>query len=80
MEKLINKKNQLLVKDDVGKAKPATRDLPPDGFTFGRADKKDEENAGKVTSSWKMHEQSKLLPTPLPESQTRGRLRSRTPA
>lgn len=59
MEKLINKKNQLLVKDDVGKAKPATRDLPPDGFTFGRADKKDEENAGKVTSSWKMHEQSK---------------------
>lgn len=59
MEKLINKKNQLLVKDDVGKAKPATRDLPPDGFTFGRADKKDQENAGIITSSWKMHEQSK---------------------
>lgn len=59
MEKLINKSNQLLVKDDVGKAKPATRDLPPDGFTFGRPDKKDPEGAGVVTSSWKAHEQSR---------------------
>lgn len=59
MEKIINKKNQLLVKDDVGRAKPATRDLPPEGFTFGKADRRDSENAGVVTSSWKMHEQSK---------------------
>ena len=59
MEKLINKKNLLLVKDDVGKAKPATRDLPPDGFTFGKADRRDQENAGVVTSSWKLHAQSK---------------------
>ncbi len=59
MEKIINKKNLLLVKDDVGKAKPATRDLPPDGFTFGRADRRDQENAGVVTSSWKLHEQSR---------------------
>ena len=59
MEKIINKKNQLLVKDDVGRAKPATRDLPPQGFTYGKADRRDQENAGVVTSSWKMHEQSK---------------------
>jgi len=59
VEKVINKKNLLLVKDDVGRAKPATRDLPPDGFTFGKADRRDHESAGLVTSSWKMHEQSK---------------------
>jgi hypothetical protein len=59
VERIINKKNLLLVKDDVGRAKPATRDLPPDGFTFGKADRKDQESAGLVTSSWKMHEQSK---------------------
>jgi Domain of unknown function (DUF4483) len=59
VEKVINKKNLLLVKDDVGRAKPNTRDLPPDGFTFGKADRRDHESAGLVTSSWKMHEQSK---------------------
>ena len=59
MERVINNKNQLLVKDDVGRAKPATRDLPPDGFTFGKPDRKDPENAGIVTQSWKAHEQSK---------------------
>ena len=53
------KKNMLLVKDDVGKAKPTTRKLPPDGFTFGRAEMKDEEGADKVTSSWKFHDLSK---------------------
>ena len=56
MEKIINKRNQLLVKDDIGRAKPATRDLPPDGFTYGKADRRDLENAGIITSSWKMHE------------------------
>ena len=71
MESILNKKkNQLLVKDDVGKAKPATRDLPPDGFAFGKPDRKDPEGAGigntywdsnspLVTSSWRAHEQSK---------------------
>ena len=52
-------KNYLLVKDDVGKSKPATRHLPPEGFTYGKPDKKDQEGAGLVTSSWKIHEQSK---------------------
>ena len=61
MEKIIYGKgtNTLLVKDDVGKSKPATRVLPPDGFSYGRPDKKDQEGAGLVTSSWKHHEQSK---------------------
>jgi len=31
-------KNYLIIKDDVGKGKPATRDLPGDGFAFGRPD------------------------------------------
>lgn len=48
MEQILlgKKKNYLLVKDDVGKSKPITRDLPPDGFTFGRPDHKDNEGAG----------------------------------
>lgn len=51
MEKVIIGKgtNLLLVKDDVGKCKPPTRDLPPDGFAFGKPDKKDQENAGIIT-------------------------------
>ena len=49
VEKIINKKNLLLVKDDVGRAKPVTRDLPPEGFTYGKADRRDHESAGIVT-------------------------------
>ncbi len=49
----------MLVKDDVGRSKPATRDLPPEGFTFGKPDKRDAEGAGVITSSWKAHEQSR---------------------
>lgn len=29
--------NTLLVKDDVGRAKPSTRDLPPSSFAYGKA-------------------------------------------
>ena len=48
MERLLQGKgkNQLLARDDIGKAKPATRDLPPEGFAFGKPDKKDPEGAG----------------------------------
>lgn len=59
MEKVINNKNQLLVKDDVGRSKPITRDMPPEGFTFGKPDRKDPEGASIVTQSWKAHEQSR---------------------
>jgi hypothetical protein len=36
---LLGKKtNMLLVKDDVGRAKPTTRDLPQNNFAFGKPD------------------------------------------
>jgi hypothetical protein len=38
--------NPLLVKDDVGKAKPATRTLPKGDFSYGRPDSKNIESAG----------------------------------
>ena len=42
MEKITqHSTNYLLVKDDVGKSKPPTRVLPPEGFTFGKPDRKD---------------------------------------
>ena len=54
-----NKPNPLLAKDDVGKSKPTTRKLPPEGFTFGKSEGKDNEGAGAVTSSWAFHNESK---------------------
>ena len=50
---LYQQRNSLLTKDSVGKAKPTTRKLPPDGFTFGKADVRDREDAGVVTTTWK---------------------------
>jgi len=46
-----SKKNYLLVKDDVGKAKPTTRNLPPEGFSYGKPDQKDQEDASKGKNS-----------------------------
>ena len=37
--------NVLLVKDDVGKPKPNTRKLPRQGFTYGKAEIRDIEDA-----------------------------------
>lgn len=59
-------KNALLVKDDVGRSKPVTRDLPPEGFAFGKADAKDAEGVAEgnlqptflVTRSWQFHDHS----------------------
>ena len=45
-------KNRLLVKDDVGKAKPCVVKLPPSDFVFGKPDSKDEAGAAQLTSSW----------------------------
>ena len=42
-----HKYNILLVKDDVGKPKPTTRRLPYQGFTFGKAEIRDPEDAGQ---------------------------------
>ena len=38
--------NYLLTKDDVGKSKPATRDLPEYGFAFGAPNKPDPVGVG----------------------------------
>ena len=59
MEKLITKKNVLLVKDDVGKPKPPTVKLPGGDHTFGKPDLKDQEGARVITSSWITHKSSK---------------------
>ena len=45
----------MLVKDDVGKAKPTTRELPPSAFSYGKPDKNKQEGADKVTTSWHYH-------------------------
>ena len=47
--------NYLLVKDDVGRAKPTTRNLPSEGFAFGRPDNKTQEPASIITTSWQTH-------------------------
>lgn len=39
--------NPLLVKDDVGKAKPATRRLPKGDFSYGKPEGKNLESAGE---------------------------------
>eukprot|EP00747_Dinoflagellata_sp_TGD_P167583 gnl/TRDRNA2_/TRDRNA2_192239_c0_seq1.p1 gnl/TRDRNA2_/TRDRNA2_192239_c0~~gnl/TRDRNA2_/TRDRNA2_192239_c0_seq1.p1 ORF type:complete len:327 (-),score=59.04 gnl/TRDRNA2_/TRDRNA2_192239_c0_seq1:55-1035(-) len=44
----VRMRNPLLVRDDVGKARPTCYDLPEDGFAFGRANTKEEEGAGEV--------------------------------
>jgi hypothetical protein len=45
--------NALLVKDDVGRAKPSTRALPREDFAFGKpAGPKTDESAADVTNNW----------------------------
>ena len=44
-----SKKNVLLVRDDVGKAKPTTKKLPGDDYAFGR-DKRYVESAAQGRS------------------------------
>jgi len=51
----VNSKNPLLVRDDVGKAKPSSYDLPGEQFAFGRAELADVEGAREVTMNWVSH-------------------------
>ena len=46
-----SRKNVLLVKDDVGQAKPTTKDLPENDFAYGR-DKRYVESAQQGTSKF----------------------------
>lgn len=52
MANLVARKNRLLVKDDVGKAKPCVLRLPPKDFIYGKPDAKYEEGVASVTGSW----------------------------
>jgi len=54
-------RNAVLVKDDIGKAKPSIYDLPPEGFTYGRSEPADAEGAREVTMFWASH-----VPRPKP--------------
>ena len=51
-----HKYNVLLVKDDVGLAKPCTRDLPDTRFFFGKPEIRDPEDVrrGKSHRSWEL--------------------------
>eukprot|EP00746_Dinoflagellata_sp_MGD_P162274 gnl/MRDRNA2_/MRDRNA2_89755_c0_seq1.p1 gnl/MRDRNA2_/MRDRNA2_89755_c0~~gnl/MRDRNA2_/MRDRNA2_89755_c0_seq1.p1 ORF type:complete len:245 (+),score=59.47 gnl/MRDRNA2_/MRDRNA2_89755_c0_seq1:74-808(+) len=55
-------RNAILVRDDVGKAKPTCYDLPPEEFAYGRPDNPDFEGAREVTMQWLSH-----VPGPRPE-------------
>jgi len=56
----------LLVKDDVGRAKPSTRRLPHEQFTFGKPESKNCESAAQVTQKWQLHEKSNRINSPDP--------------
>lgn len=51
--------NMLLVRDDVGKSKPTTRNLPQSSFVFGKPELLAErETAQDLTTKWHMHTKS----------------------
>ena len=55
-----HKYNVLLVKDDVGRAKPNTRKLPKPEFAYGKPEVYDDEDATAVASYWDYARQSEL--------------------
>lgn len=46
MSHIKNRSNYMLLKDDVGKARPSTRELPTDKHAYGYACKPDKEGVG----------------------------------
>jgi hypothetical protein len=52
-------KNLLIIKDDVGKAKPSVRKLPSYGHSFGYAPQPDKEGVGQLLTNWTPHQQTK---------------------
>mmetsp|Transcript_64369 Transcript_64369/g.112332 ORF Transcript_64369/g.112332 Transcript_64369/m.112332 type:complete len:234 (+) Transcript_64369:150-851(+) len=57
----LRSKNTILVKDDVGRAKPTCYDLPHEAHAYGRAEPADMEGAREVTMHWASH-----VPRPKP--------------
>eukprot|EP00929_Paragymnodinium_shiwhaense_P034633 TRINITY_DN18815_c0_g2_i2.p1 TRINITY_DN18815_c0_g2~~TRINITY_DN18815_c0_g2_i2.p1 ORF type:complete len:243 (-),score=49.44 TRINITY_DN18815_c0_g2_i2:172-900(-) len=56
-----NTKNVVLMKDDIGRAKKTTYDLPDEGHAYGRAEPADLEGAREITMHWAAH-----VPRPKP--------------
>jgi len=54
--------NVILVRDDVGKARPTCYDLPHEAHAYGRAEPADLEGAREVTMHWASH-----VPRPKPD-------------
>lgn len=63
MDKLISRTNLLLVKDDVGRAKPCTVQLPEEQHIYGKKMAKEQNGVAVVTSSWETHVRSSPLKT-----------------
>ena len=61
LERLQRSQNILLMRDDVGKAKAASRALPDVGHSYGFKPKSDPEGASAILSSWKVHRPSQSL-------------------
>lgn len=56
MRKMFSKHNPLLIKDEIGKAKPSVYDLPAFGHAYGvGSEEADFEGAREITSSWATH-------------------------
>ena len=49
--------NCLLIKNEIGKARPFTRDLPVGDHTYGKRVQADEFSAKDLLSSWNTHEE-----------------------
>ena len=52
MERFAKKRNPLLAKDDVGRAKDVCVALPPTDFVYGKSEMKDLANVGQLTTNW----------------------------
>ena len=52
--------NFILIKDEIGKPKPCTRELPDSNFVYGKKIEKDKEGAGSLISCWQSHRSSSV--------------------
>lgn len=59
MERLVSKKNILLLRDDIGKSKPPSIKLPPVEKAYGKPNNKNEQGCNIITTSWLEHTSSK---------------------
>jgi len=60
-------RNPLLIRDEVGKAKPSCFDLPNERFAYGRPGNHDQEGAREVSMYWVNHKPSPTRENPAPD-------------